>query len=88
MLAIGAALSGMFVGDVEGLEAGLSDSAAELSDASDFAVGESDGLAFVFFESECLEDDFRWLFSVGLGLSLASSVKVFFTLLLNRFSER
>jgi hypothetical protein len=65
MLAIGAVFSGMFVADVEGLEAGagFSDSAAELSDASDFALvdtpGESDGLAFVFFESECLEDDFR-----------------------------
>jgi hypothetical protein len=98
MLAIGAAFSGMFVepeppaiADVEGLEAGFSESAAELSDASDFALGdapgETDGLAFVFFEGECLEDDFRWLFGVGLGRSLASSVKVFFTLLLNLLSE-
>jgi hypothetical protein len=98
MLAIGAAFSGMFVepeppaiADVEGLEAGFSDSAADLSDASDFSLGEvlgeADGLDFVFFESECLEDDFRWLFGVGLGLSPASSVKVFFTLLLNRPSE-
>ena len=98
MLAIGAAFSGMFVeleppavADVAWLEAGFSGSAGELSDASDFALGdapgETDGLAFVFFESECLEDDFRWLFGAGVELSLASSVKVFFTLLLNRFSE-
>lgn len=78
------------IADVEGLEVGFSDSAAEFSDASEFtldALGDADGLAFVFFEGECLEDDFRWLFGVGLGRSLASSVKVFFTLLLNRLSE-
>jgi hypothetical protein len=73
MLAIGVAFSGTFVepeppsfggAGVEEFEPGFFDSATEeLSDASDFrlgdAFGEADGLAFVFFETECLEADFR-----------------------------
>lgn len=101
MLAIGAAFSGMFVepepassagaGVETGLEAGFLGPAAEELPASGFSLGdapgETDGLALVFLEGECLEVDFRWLFGLGLGRSLASSVNVFLTLLLNRLSE-
>lgn len=73
MLAIGFAFSGMFVepepasstgaGVETGLEAGFLGPAPKELSAFGFSLGdapgETDGLALVFLEGECLEVDFR-----------------------------